>query len=77
MTLSGAEASFEEKIKSFCMQNDLNFDLLADMKRIWGIDMLKFEKIEKGNPMVVLEVLGYGDNLTFKQTEYTKKYLAN
>lgn len=76
MTLSKAETSLENKIKTYCIQNDLDFDLLANMKRNWGIDMLKFEKTEQGNPHVVLEVFGYGDNLTFKQTEYTKKYLA-
>ena len=76
MTLSKAETSFENKIKMYCIQNDLNFDLLANMKRSWGIDMLKFEKTDQGNTRVVLEVFGYGDNLIFKQTEYTKQYLG-
>lgn len=72
--------SFENKIKEYCLENNLNFNLLATMKKIWGIDMLKFEKEnDRGakNSEIVLEVLGYGDNLVFKQTEYTQKYLAN
>lgn len=72
--------SLENKIKEYCLENNLNFNLLATMKKLWGIDMLKFEKEdnhETKNSEVVLEVLGYGDNLVFKQTEHTKKYLAN
>lgn len=64
--------SFKNKIKEYCLENNLNFDLLVTMNKIWGIDMLKFEK----NSEIVLEVLGYGDNLTFEQTEYTKQYLG-
>ncbi len=51
MTLSKAETSLENKIKTYCIQNDLNFELLANMKRNWGIDMLKFEKNRTGNPL--------------------------
>lgn len=73
-------ASLENKIRKYCSENNLNFNLLADMKKLWGIDMLKFEKEDtkdKKNKEVVLEVFGYGDNIVFKQTEYTQKYLAN
>ncbi len=72
--------SLESKIKEYCSENNLNFNLLVTMKKLWGIDMLKFEKEDAQgakNSEVVLEVLGYGDNLVFKQTEYTKKYLSN
>ena len=76
----GLDVSFANKIKEYCLENNLNFNLLADMKKIWGIDMLKFEKEDVDgtkNGVIVLEVFGYGDNLVFKQTEYTQKYLAN
>ena len=72
--------SLENKIRKYCSENNLNFNLLADMKKLWGIDMLKFEREnnkDKKNKEVVLEVFGYGDNVVFKQTEYTQKYLAN
>ena len=36
--------SLKNKIKEYCLENDLNFNLLADMKKLWGIDMLKFER---------------------------------
>ena len=71
--------SLENKIREYCLENDLDFNLLADMKKIWGIDMLKFERETNNgekNQEVVLEVFGYGDNIEFKQTEYTQKYLA-
>lgn len=76
MNLSQMETAFENQIKTYCEKNNLNFDLLVNMKRNWGIDMLKFEKNEHGKKQIVLEVFGYGNNLEFKQTEYTKKYLA-
>nr|DAE41509.1 MAG TPA: hypothetical protein [Caudoviricetes sp.] len=70
--------SLKNKIKEYCLENDLNFNLLADMKKLWGIDMLKFERENSKDAKneVVLEVFGYGDNVVFKQTEYTQKYLA-
>lgn len=76
MNLSQIEMTFENQIKEYCIQNNLNFDLLANMKRNWGIDMLKFENTEHGKNQIVLEVFGYGNNLEFKQTEYTKQYLG-
>lgn len=78
--LSDINASLESKIKKYCAENNLNFDLLSNMKKLWGIDMLKFvienNNGEKSNE-VVLEVFGYGDNITFEQTEHTRKYLVN
>lgn len=72
----GVEISLENQIRAYCIKNNLNFNLLADMKKRWGIDMLKFETIEQGLSRVVLEVYGYGDNVEFKQTEHTKKHLS-
>lgn len=73
MSVSSNETN---KIKEYCIKNDLNFDLLADMERNFGIDMIRFEKTIHGKKQVILEVCGYGDNLIFKQTEYTKQYLG-
>ena len=80
MNALALNASLESKIREYCLENNLNFNLLADMKKLWGIDMLKFERgnnEDEKNREVVLEVFGYGDNVVFKQTEYTRKYLSN
>ena len=74
------DAPLERKIRAYCAENDLNFNLLADMKKIWGIDMLDFaieNNDDTEDDIVVLAVSGYGNNIMIEQTEYTKKYLAN
>lgn len=62
----------ENEILNYCIRKGLNFQELADMKKIWGVDMLKFEK----NNVIVLKVLGYGKNIMIEPTEYTKQYLS-
>lgn len=76
MGVLGIDISLENKIRRYCSENNLKFDSLIHMKKLWGIDMLKFEKNDSEKKEVVLEVFGYGDNISFKQTEYTKKYLS-
>ena len=68
----GIDLELEKKILDYCINKALDFDKLAHMKKIWGIDMLKFEK----DNVIVLEVFGYGENVTFQQSEYTKQYLS-
>lgn len=72
MGFLGIDLDLEKKILDYCIKKVLDFNKLADMKKIWGIDMLKFEK----DNVIVLEVFGYGENVTIKQTEYTKQYLS-
>lgn len=72
----GIDMSLENKIRGYCTENKLNFNPLMGMKKIWGIDVLKFEKNDDKKREIVLEVFGYGDNITIKQTEFTHKYLS-
>ena len=76
MGVLGIEMTLENKIREYCSENNLKFDLLVGMKKNWGIDMLSFAKNDLGKEKVVLEVYGYGENIHFNQTEHTQKYLG-
>lgn len=72
MGFLGIDLDLENEILNYCIRKDLNFQELADMKKIWGVDMLKFEK----DNVIVLKVSGYGENIMIEPTEYTKQYLS-
>lgn len=60
--LGFADDSFELTIQNYCIKKHLDFKSLANMERIWGIDMVKFKK----DNVIVLEVFGHGNNVTVK-----------
>lgn len=78
------------QIKEYCEKNNLSFEKVQKMSKSWGKNDIALqyynpnaESVKKGlglldeTPMpVVLWITKQGDNLIFKQTEYTKQYLG-
>lgn len=81
---------WSSEIEMYCSQNDLSFEKLKNMVQSWGKDDLAFQfydencnSVKSGlglldeTPMpLVLWVQKLNGKFVFKQTEYTKKYLA-
>ncbi|MGN0468456.1 MAG: hypothetical protein ACI4GY_07020 [Acutalibacteraceae bacterium] len=77
---------WSKEIENFCNTNGFDFEKAKKLSKCWGKNdlILQYYDPEKGKlglldetPMpVVLWIIKNGDKLEFKQTEYTKKYLA-
>ena len=81
---------WENEIRDYCINNNLNFEKAKKMPKCWGKDdlILQYfdpdcEAVKKGlglldeTPMpVVLWIKKINGNLVFEQTEYTRTYLS-
>ena len=75
------------KIEKYCNDNGLSFEKVKKLSQCWGKDdlILQYYDKEKGKqglldetPMPIVLMIKRNDNgeLTFEQTEFTKKYLS-
>lgn len=74
-------------IQNFCLKNNYSFDKAKKLSKSWGKDflILAYHDPEKGKmgllddtpmPAVLLIKKESNGQLTFEQTEHTKKYLS-
>ncbi len=76
------------QIKEYCMQNNLSFEKAEKMSKCWGKNDVILQYYDKNSkdkqlgllnetPMpIVLKIEKIDGVLKFKQTEFTKQYLA-
>lgn len=75
------------EIKQYCVLNDLSFEKAKTLAKCWGKNdlWLQYHDPEKGKKglldetpaPVILKIFKTETGVTFEQTEYTQKYLAN
>lgn len=78
---------WSSEIEKFCNDNNFSFDNAKKLSQCWMKDdlVLQYYDEEKGKmglldetpmPVVLWISRDFNGNLSFKQTEYTKKYLS-
>lgn len=82
---------WENEIRLYCQENDLDFEKLKKLSQCWGKDFLALqyynpesETVKKGlglldetpMPVVLMIQKDTDGSLIFEQTEHTKRYLA-
>lgn len=77
---------WEKEIKTYCLNNDLDFEKAKRLPKSWGKDDIALQYVdrEKGRrglldetpAPVVLWIRRERGKLIFEQTEYTRKYLS-
>ncbi len=78
-------SKYESQIKSYCIENGLDFEKLSSFPQCWGKNdiWVQYHDPSRGkNGMkdetpapIVLIISVNGGNVTFTQTEHTGKYL--
>ncbi len=77
------------KIKEYCVKNNLSFNKLMSMSKCWGKNDVMFQYYEKEQDKndsiitldcskaapIVLTMAVTSEGVIFEQTEYTQKYL--
>lgn len=79
-------SKYEKEIERYCMENCLNFAKAKKLPQCWGKNdiWLQYHDPEKGKngltdetpAPIVLKISIKDGEVSFEQTEYTKKYLS-
>ena len=63
---------YEEPLKKYCKEHNIDFDALAGMKLVWGIDSLE---IRNKSNQPVIKISGYvTDDMVIEETDITHDY---